>query len=1198
MIRRRLLLIVLFAFLVLTACSGADSPTAVPPTASPMATATATAVTLPPTETVARPTETAAPPTQSAAKPTAQATINPTPAPVVVAQDPSNTTLDYPDTPIRLTFDRPLDPASTIANLKVSPQVTMETTWEENTLVITPKSSWPAGTFKITLDETAVDLAGVPLGQTLSWNYTVPAVIAETTLPDAETPDQLEIAFQWPIDSDSTEISFTPSLADAALRWSADHTHLTIHFSNSTAPTVYTEIEIAFSAGIKSTDGHALPKPANIVFPLPAFIDVYNPWGKGPVNPTTPISIVFIEPMDETATANALHVTPETQGVVTWEDNSDGAGRTLIWTPITGAWQENSSYDVVLDTTAVTSDGRPVLEAPLAWSFETTTDESLIASFGDTSPWQTIDPDGSRTIPFYFRHGGPEPITFTVAALDTQEWLAGNIVTNGPTTRWPYDLDTAQLLINSYDAYYPFQLPAEVAPGAYLLQIEDATRVEESLVIFLTKYDLSVVQGRDTLNGWVKDLSNGQGIAANITLYDGASISNQTTAEDGSFSLPHVPLASQPIRVIADVQDAAGHHHVAYAEMSHIGESIPSGLTTMPDWLKPRDLMGFITTTSPAYHAGEEIAYYAMVRQLTNTLPAGTEMTINLHPQYQSGGTSWTSLVGEYGTVNGRYPIPADTPPGAYQLSIKLGTTVIETDLTITPSLGSVHIGLPATYYDPSATIPMTVETNFPNMDIQLIALLEAHTTYPNVAPPERWQVNGRTDETGLFTATFTPLTDTNVNEASELVGKWVVMAYLNVAQDPYFSTSDHPETTGFTPFWIITSQENAVFQPDTLLHHAGQPFSVAVNVANLAGTPVEGRALTLTALHHDNGEETTAVQNVALTTDAAGQASASLNLAQPGRYTLRLDGQDAQGQAFSASQLVYVEQAGYTQSYFPYPIEPNSVRLENDRDRYVVGQTAHILIHGDVDGYGMMILNQNGGHVRTQWVDLTPPLTVVNVPLTAEDFPYLEVGFNYWFSSVPDPNSSPFISNLFRHFHSATEFGRDLEIENPSTAAQVTLTPSVSQTSAGGNVDVTVHVSNALGEPISAEVTLQLLNSDVLNSYPQNESVFRDAFRVSLLSDNFNMGRGDSQLWWQRIDDPSYDECCYGGQVPYEILVYASGEYDNTNLTFTGLITDADGNVIISIPMPTVPATWQLRAYATTADTQTGTAVVQLITQ
>ena len=157
--RRFLNLLAVLVLVILSACSARPSPT---PSSSPT-----TAPTLAPVQAPA--SKPVVPTTSQPAAPTATPLPTPTRAPLpptVVSVTPDRGEEAALAAPVVVTFDQPMDPATTRAAFAIEPKVKGEVKVQGNALTFSPAESLQRKTaYRVTLAESATSAAGLPLQQ-------------------------------------------------------------------------------------------------------------------------------------------------------------------------------------------------------------------------------------------------------------------------------------------------------------------------------------------------------------------------------------------------------------------------------------------------------------------------------------------------------------------------------------------------------------------------------------------------------------------------------------------------------------------------------------------------------------------------------------------------------------------------------------------------------------------------------------------------------------------------------------------------------------------------------------------------------------------------------------------------------------------------------------------------------------------------
>jgi uncharacterized protein YfaS (alpha-2-macroglobulin family) len=167
-----------------------------------------------------------------------------------------------------------------------------------------------------------------------------------------------------------------------------------------------------------------------------------------------------------------------------------------------------------------------------------------------------------------------------------------------------------------------------------------------------------------------------------------------------------------------------------------------------------------------------------------------------------------------------------------------------------------------------------------------------------------------------------------------------------------------------------------------------------------------------------------------------------------------------------------------------------------------------------------------------------------------------------------------------------------ELTATDPATIARVTITPDKETFAPGEQATFTLHVTNYLGQPISAELNLALTPDALYSQY---------ATHISLLHDVFYPQRNNALITAHSMSLSRYFDgfggCGCGGDWWCEPVSLTS-DFDDTAVWFPSLVTDYNGEATVTLTMPESIGTWRLSARAVTADTQVSETVTTVVTE
>ncbi len=248
----------------------------------------------------------------------------------------------------------------------------------------------------------------------------------------------------------------------------------------------------------------------------------------------------------------------------------------------------------------------------------------------------------------------------------------------------------------------------------------------------------------------------------------------------------------------------------------------------------------------------------------------------------------------------------------------------------------------------------------------------------------------------------------------------------------------------------------------------AGEPFEAAVRALDPAGKPVAVGDMALAVIRIDstNGRpvEVEVRSLPAPIPSETGRTAVSISLDKGGRYLLRARGTDRFGHAVVAVREIYISGDEDTVK----------LRLLADHDEFKVGEEPKVRVLNRA-ARGLALVTYEGERIyRYEIVDLAQGESALSVRMTDELAPNFALAV-----SMMEGN----------RFHTAAkEFlvARGLTIK---------LTPARETAAPGEEVAVTVETTDPLGRPVSAEVSLAMVDEGLLAVAPDTLTSITDFF-------------------------------------------------------------------------------------------------------
>lgn len=1080
---------------------------------------------------------------------------------------------------IQLQFDQPMEPASVLAALSVDPPLAFASEWKGDTrLAITFTEPFlPEQTYEVRLAETAVSQQNTPLSRAFSWPYHLADSLVEldaTVKSSGKTAVRLR--FNYPVDPNlSDTFVFSPPVA-GTWRWESSQT--AVRFTPATSFEPDTTYLLQFTAPLRDQDGLALPAPKTHSFTTPPLITALTPLNHQ-VAVDTAVRIIFSDLVDHATVEDAITMTPATNGRFSWQDN------VLTFTPANNAWEYDTQYTITIAPIRNAADGTQLLKSERIQRFTTVSAPVAqpAATFGSGEHVQQLFANGRRAIQYESRPTDTG-LTATLYSVELAQFVSlyGTSFSGVRNRNWEAANTEGLTAVSTWQlsalgGVAETVIPAQVPPGLYLLNLGNGT-LDDQLFVFLSDYLLTVKQGNGQVAAWVADNNGRSQPNASVTLYgsNGSILAQATTNNAG---VAYLQTQERAVLAAAVVN----------------GQTAVTGLggswTTLGGWGgSPAGVAMHIYTDRPIYQPGQTVYYKAIIRRNNDArldmLPEETAVTAIIRDARNNIVQTSTLQTNSFGTVNGSFAIAEGATLGGYRIEIvalddrrQQRFNVEEYDkpdysVAITTDQPQLAIGDP---------VQITVDTAYylgepvPHAAVTL-NFFNRYYWYDYVLEP----IHGQTDENGRFTHTF---------DTSKLADNLYRNESFSLAIEATVDDGSHQTVSHLTAIRLFAAAEKLVVHGNGRFHPLNTPFDLQLAVQTHNGEPVNGRLLKLTLTHFnpDRYSYSDTILTTTGNTAANGRLTYPLTLPQPGSYKLQISGTDGHGRPFDQEVYYYAFQSQNNQLFGRY----GGLTLRLDKDTYAPGDTAQLFIESDFDGPALLTW-ERATTQREQHIELTAPVTRVEIPVLAGDAPNIHLVLNAWrpldTTLMPETLYSLPESRLYTASVNLLVPARDKQL-------QITLTPSKQQYAPGEEATFTVRVTNPAGTSVSAELSLALVDeaifalADVRNGsiyetfYYQRSrttSTYASLVPVRYVGPHEEGGGGGGG----------------GGDEEFAGIDAPRTDFPDTAVWLPTVHTDFNGEAVMTMVMPDSLTSWRLTAVATTADTQVGEASINVQTK
>lgn len=1060
----------------------------------------------------------------------------------------------------------------------------------------------------------------------------------------------LTVTFNQEMDHPSSEAAF--SLVDAngiavggSFRWPNDRT-MVFHPGQ---PLVRGADYIAtVAAGARGARGGETRKPFEhrlTAAPLPMVINSNPPQGAQEVEPFQSINLSFNVPMQQTGIDGHLTIVPTATQVFTgW--NPEGTELNL-WLP--GGLKPSEQYRVVLDADTPDATGQPLGE-PFALEFTTGPLPPLV-ELRNTGRVGTYNPF-TPTLQIV-AHRNVKRLDFGLFRLSTADFLR---LTNSRSweiwdryrgdpdavvQRWSVDIDTQPNITYLYKTLIPPHSggePQSMEPGLYYLEVDTPTTDPSRQIMVVSPINLTLKRGPSDALVWATDLKTADPIPdlpVRVLTEKGDVLAEGTTDAEGRFYSqisnptgdPYLPL-----------------YAFAFADADYAGEATA---VVSSDWnqsigvwnfsnvsleFDPARIRAGIYTDRPLYRPGQTVYFKGVIRQDADgayRLPG--EREIEIHVRNPQGTEIFREklALSPFGTFHGQITLPEEADTGGYEIYFA-DAPVQRPDYSFQRTYSgyfnvaeyrrpdfqvSVETDSASVVQDQPVNASVTAEYYFggalSNAPVTWRVLRRAYYFTPDLPGYWSWrdedeerffsvyqesfneqltEGKGALDAAGRFTWRL----DTDLEKIEKAKGSQVFVVEADVTD------LNNQTITGRTETVVHQGEFYVGLQVEGFVGQTGKEQGVQVRVLDLAEQPVAGQTVNLEFYKREwfsvrekaeNGQfvwtttfSDTLVASDAVKSDADGKARARFTPEEGGSYTVLATARDKAGHEIRSRAYLWVS----SEDFVSWRQEnTDTVDLVADQRQYHPGDEARILVPMPFEGMTALISIERGTIKESRVVTLNSNSETIAVPITPEYAP------NVYVSVVAIKGMGP---------QTPLPEIRVGMINLPVSTEQQQLNVKVTPQTEGPleprqTVTFTVETTDFLSEPVSAEVSLALVDKALLaladDPNPSLHQVFYGSRPLGIQTGSglvVNVDRVSQRLAPDAKGGGGGGDGVFG---PAEIRQ----DFPETALWEPTLVTDEQGRAQVSVQLPDNLTTWTMTARGVTgANTVVGGAREDLV--
>lgn len=599
------------------------------------------------------------------------------------------------------------------------------------------------------------------------------------------------------------------------------------------------------------------------------------------------------------------------------------------------------------------------------------------------------------------------------------------------------------IAVEDYEEYKPIrqdvELPLEGA-GVWAVAVDDGERRATTLVV-RSDLDMIVKSSRREFFVYVQDMVRDRpasGVEVLLALPDpngGApSLYTVKTGSDGVASKELADLVTRPeLRVLAQND---GHY---------ASDGLSVGALSLSQGLQPR---GYIYPDRSAYRPGQRVNWRGVLREVKDgrfEFESGAEYLAEVLDSQGRIVRERRLTLSEFGTVHDELVLPHHAPLGRWTVrlsrpsgaSFQGGFDVRDFELQTV----ALDFEFDQSVYYRGETVHGIAEARYyygePVVDQPLQLLL-----------PDGRELLARTDADGRVRFEIA---------TRDFTGSRFLRVSAHLPEEGVHAT-------GGVPVSVMGYSSSVRVDQSVVL--TGTSFTTQIATSDAAGLPV-ARELTLEVLQRKpntrGGWTDVTVDTLAVETNARGQASPSLSLAEGGNYLLRVRGTDRFGNPVLSETTVFASG------------EADAQRLRILAANHVLPVGADLVVQlvNRTDAKRALLTFEGERVLGYRILELEQGANELTLPLAVELAPNFQLGV-----AVMDGN----------HFHTAAA---DFEVER---RLQVKVEPRQRELAPGEEAVVDLTVVDELGKPVRGEFSLAVVDESIFAQFAAQEGAI-DAF-------------------------------------------------------------------------------------------------------
>ncbi len=904
------------------------------------------------------------------------------------------------------------------------------------------------------------------------------------------------------------------------------------------------------------------------------------------------LMITFSRPMDHESVESRLYISPEiSRQRLAWRDEQ------LI---ISGVLRPSTEYRIAIQKGARDTTYRLETLESFEWSFTTTERYPYLAISGVGR--EALVSAGVAT-ELQLSLVNVSRVDLDLYAIDVSTYIS---MTNFYFDDWrrfrpeekplrSWSLDPEVTLDRDEERALEV---GELEPGLYFLTAQSPEQAQDSQILVSTHTALALKRTARQVLVWATSLEDGQPLAGlPLTIYNGEGdvVVTGMSEEDGTFSTD-IPSTEGGLHVLAQSD----------SDFSLCSDGWQNGIepwrfeNVLWQWeARIRKHKLFLYTDRPLYRPGQRVYFRGVLRLDDDgdySMPTvGTPAQVTVVSYENNVLYKQTLETNAFGSINGDFVLNDEVALGEYFVKARVEDEEYQTAFRVEeyrkPEY-AVNATTDRDSYINGDVISATVSANY-YFGAPVAGATVRYALYSNdyyffwgdgdvgfdeFALPRYWGYGrelaggeGVTDENGTFQVVLRA--DITREERSQ------VFTLEATVSDP----SNQP-VSSVTTFLVHRGEFYIGLRPKRYVSLSGERAVVDVQTVDTEGATLGGIDLSYTVYlvewrklqrtvegraYWDWQEVVSEVETSNLSTNSDGKRRITFVPPKGGSYRLQAQGRDGRGNRVLGTVYLWVSDVGRSVAWrFE---EHDRIELVTDKRSYTLGDTAKILVQSPYYQATALVTVERGRVINHQVIEMEGNSTVVEIPVEREYFP------NVFVSVVLAPgNGMGDGPPSFRIGYA------ELKVESAENELRVSIAPDREEYQPRQMASYTISTRDHLDRPVSAEVSLGVIDAsiyalagdttyDIVDAfYGRRQLAVRTAHSLTIHVDRVRL----------------VEDFGGGGGIGEQELrhIFPDVAYWNP-----AVVTDENGVARVEFQMPDNLTTWRAFAKGVTVDTLVG---------